>query len=118
MKRFQVTISTLLLITLLSALAVATWVNRPKGLVELQIEKDGSIQLDGFPVRAVNLHRRLNAKVRWHRIWALECELNVSRGEFTPESFVSDIVDDGSLPEFDSITYTQTYTVTVPNLDE
>ena len=118
MNRFQVTIRALLLVTLLSAVAVVAWTNRPEGVVVLKITEDGSIQVDGVPVESENLHEKLVAKLRWHHIWLMNCELNVASDETTPEALVKQIVDDSSLPIFDSFTWSQSYTVTVPYPEE
>ena len=88
-RRLQISIRALLIAAFMCQLAVVAWINRPSGTVTLRVDAGRVLHLDGNLIDKQSLAGKLTSKLRWHSIWAMECELVIS----AEESYIVDILD-------------------------
>ena len=96
-RRHQITTKTLLLIATLSAFGVLIWLNRPSGLLLIEINVSGAIQLNGKSVPEGNVAKRMKNTMRWHKLWGRECEVVVSASRDTPTTMVTKLIENAQI---------------------
>ena len=83
-RRYQITVRALMLMTVLTALATAIFINRPSGNVSLRLLGSSEIQIDKKFVALKKLTHELKSKLKWHRLWGNDPSLIFTAPPSTP----------------------------------
>ena len=72
MPKIRFTIRSLLVATVLFALFAAAWINPPRNMVRIKLDRGGNLTVNGDPVEIADLPSLLRGKRRWLSIWHRE----------------------------------------------
>ena len=92
-RKFQISIRALLATTLVAAIALTVWANRPRGSVLIKVDETGFMLVDDQPSKKQDLTDLLKSKHWWHDTWGKDCEVVVKPASSTRTTEVADIVE-------------------------